>query len=60
MSELAGAAAAGNPDAVTLITGIVLALAAIVSSLTPIVRARRRAAKSRSPTPRPSPPSPTT
>lgn len=45
MSTLAGAAASGGPDTVTLITGILLALAAIVSSLTPIVLARRRARK---------------
>ena len=35
--------AAGGTDAVTLVTGILLALAAIISSLTPIVLARRRA-----------------
>ena len=44
MSTLA-AAASSSPDTVTLITGILLALAAIVSSLTPIVLARRRARK---------------
>lgn len=44
MTVLAAAAAAG-PDPVTLITGSLLAFAAIVSSLTPIVLARRRAQK---------------
>lgn len=39
------AAASGGPDTVTLITGSLLALAAIVSSLTPIVLARRKARK---------------
>lgn len=38
-------AAVGGADPVTLLTGILLALAAIVSSLTPIVLARRRAQK---------------
>lgn len=43
-SVLAVTAATGSsPDTVTLITGILLAVAAIVSSLTPIVLARRRA-----------------
>jgi hypothetical protein len=45
VSTLAEAAASSSPDTVTLITGILLALAAIVSSLTPIVLARRRARK---------------
>jgi hypothetical protein len=45
VSALADAAASGGPDTVTLITGSLLALAAIVSSLTPIVLARRRARK---------------
>jgi uncharacterized small protein (DUF1192 family) len=39
------AAAASGPDPVTLVTGALLAFAAIVSSLTPIVLARRRSAK---------------
>jgi hypothetical protein len=38
-------AAAAGPDPVTLVTGGLLALAAIVSSLTPIVLARRRSRK---------------
>jgi hypothetical protein len=38
-------AAAAGPDSVTLVTGILLALAAIISSLTPIVIARRRSRK---------------
>jgi hypothetical protein len=45
VSVLAGAAASGGPDTVTLVTGSLLAFAAIVSSLTPIVLARRRARK---------------
>ena len=45
MTPLAAAAASSSPDTVTLVTGILLALAAIVSSLTPIVLARRRARK---------------
>jgi hypothetical protein len=45
VSMLAGAAASSSPDTVTLITGSLLAFAAIVSSLTPIVLARRRARK---------------
>ena len=45
MSTLAGAAASGGPDTVTLITESLLALAAIGSMLTPIVLARRRARK---------------
>jgi len=46
VSVLAGAAPAGSsPDTVTIITGAVLALAAIVSSLTPLALARRRAQK---------------
>lgn len=45
MSVLAGAAASSSPDTVTLITGSFLAFAAIVSSLFPIVAARRRARK---------------
>ena len=40
-----GPAAASGSDPVTLVTGILLAIAAIVSSLTPIVLARRRARK---------------
>lgn len=39
------AASASGPDTVTLITGGLLALAAVVSSLTPIVLARRKARK---------------
>jgi predicted RecB family endonuclease len=39
------AAAASGPDPVTLVTGGLLALAAIVSSMTPIVLARRRSRK---------------
>lgn len=45
MSVLAAASASGGPDTVTLVTGSLLALAAIVSSLTPIVLARRKARK---------------
>jgi uncharacterized small protein (DUF1192 family) len=41
----ASAAASSGPDTVTLITGGLLAFAAIVSSLTPIALARRRAHK---------------
>jgi hypothetical protein len=37
--------ASSGPDTVTLVTGSLLAFAAIVSSLTPIVLARRRAHK---------------
>lgn len=40
VSALAAQVTEGNPDAVTLVTGIVLA--AIICSLTPIVLARRR------------------
>lgn len=40
---LADAAPVASPDTVTLVTGVLLALAAIVSSLTPIVLGRRRA-----------------
>lgn len=39
------AAAAPGPATVTLVTGILLAVAAIVSSLTPIILARRRSRK---------------
>lgn len=46
MIPLAGAApAAGGTDTVTLVTGALLALAAIVSSLTPLLLARRRTRK---------------
>lgn len=38
-------ATSGGVNAVTLITGVLLALAAIVSSLTPIILARRRSQK---------------
>lgn len=41
----AAAAAGASPDTITLITGSLLALAAIVSALTPIFLARRRARK---------------
>lgn len=39
------AAASAGPGAATIITGIVLAVAAITSSVTPIILARRRSAK---------------
>lgn len=39
------AAQSSGPDTITLLTGGLLALAAVVSSLTPIVLARRRARK---------------
>jgi hypothetical protein len=39
------APAAGGTDTVTLVTGALLALAAIVSSLTPLLLARRRTRK---------------
>lgn len=41
----AAAAAGASPDTITLITGSLLAFAAIVSALTPIFLARRRARK---------------
>jgi peptidoglycan hydrolase CwlO-like protein len=43
--RLVVAAASGGTDSVTLITGVVLAIATVVSALTPIVLARRRARK---------------
>lgn len=45
IDQTVAAATGSSPDTVTLITGILLALAAIVSSLTPIALARRRARK---------------
>lgn len=48
MSPLASAldtVISSSPDTVTLITGALLALAAIISALTPIVLARRRSRK---------------
>jgi hypothetical protein len=45
LSVLAADAATGGLSNVTLVTGILLALAAVVSSLTPIVLARRKTRK---------------
>lgn len=43
--HLAAAAGSSGTDVVTLLTGVVLALATVVSAMTPIVLARRRAHK---------------
>lgn len=43
MTLIAAAGASGGADTVTLVTGVVLAVATIVSAMTPIFLARRRA-----------------
>lgn len=45
MSVLAAASAPGTPDPVTLLTEVVLALAAVASAATPVVLGRRKARK---------------